>query len=131
MANREPTEMELRVAEALWNIREKRFFARVRVPFKESVYPARHLIIEDAIAAIRAMRESTNDMMNAGSSVIAEIHQQEIRGEEAGKRHLEEIPALRGSYRQEARESWRTMIEAASPPTTDNQPAGASQDQQP
>lgn len=110
MVNREPTEMELRVAKVLC----------CRDGCEAAALPAKchaHYHLNKVRAAIRAMRESTNDMMNAGSSVIAEIHQQEIRGEEAGKRHLEEIPALRWSYRQEARESWRAMIDAASPPT--------------
>jgi len=56
---REPTEMELRVAEAMWADASP----DITVPFKECVNRA--LWIESARVAIRAMRDPTPEMIGA------------------------------------------------------------------
>lgn len=103
---REPTEMELRVARAIWDVRWLEAPQSIRPDWDNGsllrksltdadVVDARSRSIRDARAAIRAMREPTDDMIVDGGDAL----------DPDGYRPWDlALPA------------WRAMIDAASSP---------------
>lgn len=61
------TEMELRVARAIWNCREHPFPKRVQQSWESGTDIARFATLQLARAAIRAMREPTGAMLSKSS----------------------------------------------------------------
>lgn len=88
---REPTEMELRVARAMF---EASMFKDAG-PWEAQSSEYRRLAIVQARAAIRAMREPTDEMEVAGS---------------------EEWMCSTATYEDRSGLNWRAMIDTASPP---------------
>ena len=94
---REPTEMELRVAKAL--------IATVRLQW-DAVPESHPILLAEARAAIRAMREPTDEMMNRGTSTILIEHM--TRPTKAAGNFVQ-FPA------STSHDVWTAMIDAASP----------------
>lgn len=92
---REPTEMELRVAEGIYNSARKQYATKAP-DWAEADKKTRDAILADARAAIRAMREPTDDMLAACLNVP-------ILGPHARARDYD-------------RAHYHVMIDAASPP---------------
>lgn len=104
--SREPTEMELRVAKAIWDCREVGFPKFTRQTWDQGTLLAREATLHLACAAIRVMREPTKEMCVAGiDEGCSQIDYDEVSGQ------------TNCSLRSDAPGMiWQAMIDAASPP---------------
>ena len=116
MTNREPTAVEVSIAEALYadNLRQinendkakyaafghpENYIEMMQQPFEEAEPHVRKMYLSYASAAIKAMREPDGRMSAVGTSYLC--------AESIGYFATEEF---------HAKELWRLMVDAASPP---------------
>lgn len=107
---REPTEMELRVAEAL----DPDAFAECEQVYTPDGYQElQATALEQARSAIRAMREPTREMCTIGEESAFMRRREERKWAQEVREKTGGLPSWEST---EALAAWQAMIDAASPP---------------
>lgn len=102
------TSMVEKVARAIWRAREKQFPERVRRPKPDTFDNASgawDMVLEQARAAIEAMREPTEEMIEANWSSIQSVDQE--------LRMRVSLMSSKDAHQIKAKCRWRAMIDAA------------------